>query len=114
MSRAGCLLLSIFLFLSGCASLQRLVHGLSGRVPEPLVFEDEGSGVPVASARFLTGEFHAVGKQNLTLKSCPGADHRLNATGIEYRPRFLATLGDMPRAAVRRVVAASKSLDAQP
>lgn len=54
MFRAGCLLLSISLFLSGCTTLQRLAHGFSDRAPQPLSFQFE-DGVSSTYYEFSIG-----------------------------------------------------------
>ena len=56
--------------------------------------EDDKS-VPVESAYYLKSEFQRAGKENLTLKVYPKADHRLNDGDISYRKEFFSVLGSM-------------------
>jgi pimeloyl-ACP methyl ester carboxylesterase len=52
--------------------------------------KDESS--PSESVRFLETKFKTEGKNNLTVKVYPNADHRLSADGISYRSEFFAEL----------------------
>jgi len=55
-------------------------------------FGERDTSVPVESALALKAAFDAEHKTNLTLIVYPGADHRLNAGPISYRPRFFEEL----------------------
>ncbi len=56
--------------------------------------EDDKS-VPVESAYYLKSELQRAGKENLTLRVYPKADHRLNDGDISYREEFFSVLGSM-------------------
>ncbi len=56
--------------------------------------EDDKS-VPVESAYYLKSEFQRAGKENLTLKVYPQADHRLSDGDISYRQDFFSVLGSI-------------------
>jgi pimeloyl-ACP methyl ester carboxylesterase len=49
--------------------------------------------IPVESARFLDSQFKEQGKNNLTLKIYPGADHKLSNDGASSRKEFFTELG---------------------
>ncbi|MFZ2405994.1 MAG: dienelactone hydrolase family protein [Methylobacter sp.] len=53
---------------------------------------ENDQSVPVESARFLDAKFKEAGKNNLTLKVYPEADHRLNGDGISHRDEFFREL----------------------
>jgi pimeloyl-ACP methyl ester carboxylesterase len=48
--------------------------------------------IPVESARFLDDQFKEQGKNNLTLKVYPGADHKLSNDGASSRKAFFTEL----------------------
>jgi len=56
---------------------------------------ENDQSVPVESAYYLKSEFQIAGKENLTLKVYPKADHRLNDGDISYRKDFFSALGSM-------------------
>jgi len=56
--------------------------------------EDDKS-VPVESAYYLASVFKKAGKENLTLKVYPRANHRLNNGNISYRKDFFSRLSSM-------------------
>lgn len=58
------------------------------RIPILVGFGERDTSVPVESAVALKSAFDAEHKTNLTLIVYPGADHRLNAGAVSYRPRF--------------------------
>jgi len=51
--------------------------------------------VPVEAALFLDAKFKEAGKNNLTLKIYPEADHFLNGNGVSHRDEFFAELSLM-------------------
>ena len=61
-------------------------------IPIVIGFGEKDDSVPVESALSLQSKFKDLGKTNLTLIVYPGADHRLNANGIAYRPIFFGEL----------------------
>ncbi|ACM19300.1 hydrolase or acyltransferase, alpha/beta fold family [Geotalea daltonii FRC-32] len=62
---------------------------------------EQDESVPVDSARFLESKFKEAGKNNLTLRVYPAADHRLNAAGTSYRGEFFAELSDILLSSVK-------------
>jgi len=63
-------------------------------VPVIVGFGDKDESVPVESALALKAAFEAAGKNNLSLVVYPGADHRLSAGDVSYRPAFFSSLSD--------------------
>jgi pimeloyl-ACP methyl ester carboxylesterase len=57
-------------------------------IPILVGFGERDTSVPVESALALKSAFDAEHKTNLTLIVYPGADHRLDAGPISYKPRF--------------------------
>lgn len=58
------------------------------KIPILVGFGEHDTSVPVESAVALKSAFDAEHKTNLTLIVYPGADHRLNAGSVSYRPHF--------------------------
>lgn len=63
------------------------------KIPILLGIGELDSSVPLESAQMLAKRFAAAGKNNLTLRIYPGADHRLNAEGMAYREAYFTELG---------------------
>lgn len=67
---------------------------LSLQIPILVGIGDKDGSVPAESVRFLEERFREAGKENLDVRIYPGADHRLNADGVSYRPDFFAALAN--------------------
>lgn len=61
-------------------------------IPILIGIGERDQSVPVESARYLKTKFTEAGKDNLTLRIYPAADHRLNGNGVSYRTDFFAEL----------------------
>lgn len=57
-------------------------------IPIIIGMGENDQSVPVESARFLDAKFKEAGKNNLTLKVYPEADHRLNGDGVSHWDEF--------------------------
>jgi len=66
-------------------------------VPIIVGFGEKDESVPVESALALRAAFEAAGKNNLSLVVYPGADHRLSAGDVSYRPAFFTSLSERLR-----------------
>lgn len=64
-------------------------------IPILIGMGEQDQSVPVESALALEQKFKAAGKSNLVVRVYPGADHRLNAPGVSYRPQFFAELSKL-------------------
>lgn len=72
--------------------LEPLPDFLNLNIPIFLGIGEKDESVPVESANFLNGKFKDFGKDNLTVRIYPGADHRLSSNGMSYRKEFFAEL----------------------
>ncbi len=64
-------------------------------VPILVGFGEQDTMVPVESAYFLKSEFEKARKNNLILKTYPGANHRLYGNGTSYRQAYFAELSHL-------------------
>ncbi len=83
---------------SDMLDIEPLPDFLSLNIPILVGIGEQDESVPVESARFLASQFKEAGKSNLILNVYPGADHRLNGTGISHRSEFFAELSRLLQA----------------